>query len=421
MSEKEQKLLLEKVAEQTKSELKSVKEAAILAVKEEMKAASEGLMTSEGFEKALTDRGITPEFAKELKEAVETQGEEMRKIKERSGSNVDSIEEMMEAKADDFKKISTGEKRGIKLSIGRKALVQRSSVTNTTMAMFVPGVGQLPYLGTVISDLFKHANVGMNSNGVLRYYDQESITRGADMTAEGAKKPESAISWIEQSLTLEKIADSIPVTKESFADVGFIRSEVERLLDVNLALKEDQQLWSGNGTTPQLKGVFFSSPLFDAAAYAASSKPKAQDATLYDLIAVLKVEISNAKQSKYAPTAVVMNPSDILLYKLAKGSDGHYVLPPFIASDGTSIDGMKVVESSQVAINTLLVGDFRYGTIYDLEGVNVSMGYINEQFVENAMTILAEKREGLLIRNVDADAFLKVDDISVAIAAVNAP
>jgi len=284
--------------------------------------------------------------------------------------------------------------------------------------MRLPDIGQIPFLGTVMSGLFRHAGVSPSSNGVIRYFDQQAITRGADTVAEAATKPESVITWIERTLSLQKIADSIPVTKESFADVGFIESEVRRLLDVNLSLKEDEQLWDGNGIAPNLKGAFTSAVTFDAAAYAISGKVKAADGTLYDLLAILRVELSNAKQSKYMPTAVVMNPSDVLRYKLAKGTDGHYVLPPFISADGTIIDGMRVIESSQVTINTMLVGDFRYGTIYDLEGVTVSMGFINAQFVQNAMTILAEKREGLLIRDVDVDAFLKVIDIDAAIVAI---
>jgi len=55
------------------------------------------------------------------------------------------------------------------------------------------------------------------------------------------------------------------------------------------------------------------------------------------------------------------------------------------------------------------------GTIYDLEGVTIEMGWINDQFVQNAMTILAEKRLALLVRNIDQYAFCKCTDIDVAV------
>lgn len=414
MDEKEQESLLLKVSKQTKEAVKEAQEEALKTVKDQIENSKEGLMTSEGFEEKMKSLGIDGEFAKEMKETIEAQGEEMRKLGEKSGNNVESLDQLFEEKSGDLAKIATGEKAGIKLQIGKKTLVQRTAVANTTMGMVLPGIGELPYLGTVMSGMFRHAGVSPNSNGVIRYYDQLAITRGAGTVLESARKPESAITWEEQTLALKKIADSIPVSKEAFADVGFIKSELERLLDVNLALKEDQQIYSGDGIGANLTGLITTAPVVVPVA-------SIQDPTLYDLLAVLRVGIMNGKQSKYVPNAVLLNPTDILKYKLAKGTDGHYVLPPFITADGAIIDGMKVVESSQVTLNSLVLGDFKYGTIYDLEGVTVSMGHIDQQFIENTFTMLAEKREGLLIRNIDADAFGKITDVDAAIAAIVAP
>lgn len=389
------------------------------AVKTEVEASIKGMVNADELGEKFKAMGLEEKTINGIQDSLETQGEEMRKFfEDQNPQNGKTFEQMIEEKAADIKKIASGEVKSTTLILNQKTQVTRASVSNTTMAMRLPGVGQLPYLGTVMSGLFRHAQVSPSSNGVIRYYDQASVTRNAATVAEGNTKPESAITWEERSLDLKKIADSIPVTKEAFADVEFIKSEIDRLLNVNLALTEDQQLWDGNGVGSSLTGVYTTAPAFNAGGYAGIT---VLDATIYDLLAILRVEISNSKQSKYAPNMVIMNPADILRYKLAKGTDGHYVLPPFIAADGTVIDGMRVVESSQVDANTMLLGDSRYGTIYDLEGVNIEMGFINDQFVKNAFTILAEKREGLLIRNVDADAFLKVTDIDAAITAITAP
>jgi len=195
--------------------------------------------------------------------------------------------------------------------------------------------------------------------------------------------------------------------------VYFIQSEIDRLLNLNLAIKEDQQLFSGTGATPEISGVYTTASAFDGTVSPYSGSVKF--ANIYDLIACVRVDIMNSKQSKYAPNVVVMNPVDILAYRLSKDSFGRYLF-----QDGTNaLLGMQLVESSVVTAGTLLVGDFRYGTIYDLEGVSVEMGFINDQFVKNAMTLLAEKRETLLIRNVDADGFRKVTNITTQIAAIN--
>lgn len=407
MEEKEVKALLEGLAEKNG---KAIKEA----VKAEMEAFQAGAVKKSDFEATLKEAGFDKATMEKLTAAVEKQGEEMRKSYERANANPKSVQEIVNEKKAEIEGLAKGG-RGVKLIIP-KTEITRSSVTSTTQAQRLTDIGQLPYLGTTMSGLFRHVQVSPNSNGVIRYVDQSSVTRNADFKAESAVKPESALAWTERSMLLEKVADSIPVTKEAFNDVNFIASEIDRLLNINLALKVDEALWDGDGNTPNIKGVYTSAGTF---AYASYTGPGAYDATLYDLVAIMRVEVMNNRQSKYMPNYVIMNPVDILRYKLSKGSDGHYVLPPFITANGAVIDGCAVVESSQVTEGTLVVGDFRFGTIYDLEGVTVEVGFVDDQFIQNTKTILAEQRLGLLIRTVDETGFLKCANIGAAINAVS--
>ena len=83
---------------------------------------------------------------------------------------------------------------------------------------------------------------------------------------------------------------------------------------------------------------------------------------------------------------------------LSKNANG-YLLPPFgSVTNGvySLIMGMKIVASGQVAANTMVVGDFRYGTIYDLEDLTIEMGWINDQFIKNCFTILARTTPGAI-------------------------
>lgn len=407
MEEKDFDLLVGKVSEQARA-----------AVKTEVLEATQNLASLEDLESKLDQLGLTKDGVKEITTAIEKQGEQLSKMLLGDKDQIKSIDQIIDEKEKDIVKLATDRNAPnvkFKTPLAHKTEVTRAGVSNTTMAMRLPGVGEIPYLGTEIAGLFTRVQVSPSSNGVVRYYDQQAITRSAAPTAESATKPESAITWIERTLNLEKIADSIPVTKEAFMDVGFIRGELFRLLNVNLALEVDEQLWDGNGTSPQLSGIYTTAATFNPA-----TAPDVAAANIYDLVHKVKTNISNNRQSKYMPNGVVMNPVDIERYKLSKGTDGHYVLPPFVSADGMMIAGMRVVESSQVTANTMLVGDFRWGTIYDLEGVSIEMGWVNDQFIQNAMTILAEVRLGLLVRTVDVNAFSKVTDIDAAITAITA-
>lgn len=413
--------LLKGVGDKERTTIKSEIELAIKAAGFDKDL---GDKITEQFNTQLESLGVKADVIKTLLETVEKQGLAMRKFETDKPVNGKTVEQMIEEKAADIAKIQAGNpSTNVKLIIPNntvnKTQVARAAVSGSTMAMRLTEIGQLPYLGMKMSNLFRHADVDKSSNGVIRFYDQAAITRAAAPTAEGASAPESVISWIERLLKVEKITDSIPVTKEAWRQVYFIQSEIDRLLNLNLPLKEDQQLWAGSGATPEITGVYTNSTAVNIAARIADNSIKAVPfANIYDLIASMRVLIMNSKQSKYSPNAVLMNPSDILAYKLIKDSFGRYLVPGFVTADGKNIDGCEVIESSQVTADTLLVGDTRYGTIYDDGGIELEMGHINDQLVKGAMTIMATKFETLLIRNVDADAFLKCTNISVSVTAL---
>lgn len=398
MDEKELQKLLDGIAEKNRA-----------AIKTEMEAATAGLVTASELAAKLEAVGLKDGAIKTLTDAVEKHGVELNKILAgQSGGVQKSFDEIIKEHAPAIAKL--GDSRGkVKITIP-KTEVTRASVGSTTMAMRLAEIGQLPYLGTVMSDLFRHVQVGASSNGVIRYYDQNAITRNAASVAESGVKPESAITWIERTLLIEKIADSIPVTKEAWADVGFIQGEIRRLLEINLALKKDELLFDGDGNTPNIKGVYTSAGSFTTTPYDDSIS----GANLFDLMSVLAVDISNNRQSKYKADVALVNPIDMLRLKLSKDTQGRYLF------QGVPLP-WNVVESSQVTANTMLMGDFRYGTIYDLEDVTIEMGWINDQFIQNAFTILAEQRLGLLVRTVDETAFRKVTDITAALAALETP
>lgn len=346
----------------------------------------------------------------EINQTLEKQGEALRKVGYNGGRSERSIDQVVTAEA--LKGLANGERRSVKFKID-KTNVTRASVSSSTLAARLEGVGQLATMGTRLSSLFNHVQVGPNSNGRIVYIDQSAATRNADFKAEAAQKPESAITWVERSLTLEKVADTIPVTKEALNDVNFIRTEIDRLLNTNIALKVDEQLYDGDGNTPNLKGVYTSAGTFNALAW---TGPTVYDASIFDLIAIMSTQISSGYEAKYSPDFCLMHPHDFLRLQLAKDSAGRYLLPSFVSANGAQVFNMQIIPTAQVTQNTMVVGDSRYGTIYDLDGVTVEVGYIDDQFVKNTVTILAEQRLGLLIRTVDEGGFLKCTNIGTAIA-----
>jgi hypothetical protein len=413
MDEKELQKLLDGVAEKHKA-----------AIKTEVESATAGLLKAEQLAEKLEAIGISKKEIEKLTNAVEKQGEEMRKLFEGPKGKVKGFEEIIEEKSKDIIGLANGDSRTVKIILPkesiRKTLVQRSALSDSTLGDRIADIGQLDYNNMSIASLFRRVKIGANSNGVVRYIDQNAVTRNAASRAEAAAAPESAITWIEKTMSLQKIMDSIPVTKESFNDLEFVKGELDTLLRVNMALKEDEMLYSGDGVAPNGKGINTYATSAQATLEAAPWADSVDYANVYDLIAVLKQVISAGKKN-FIPDFVTMNGADVIKYKLVKGTDGHYVLPPFISANGQVIDNVRVVESNQVTAGTLTIGDSKYAVVYEAEGLEVEMGYINDQFTKDQWTIKATKRQNLLVRDVHAAGFKKLASIDDALAAIEKP
>jgi len=395
-------------------------EAMAEAAKQAVAAAAKGFITPDQFGEQLEKQGINKKAIEELTKAVETQGLELLKLTGGGEGKKAGVHEMVEKHADAIKKLSESDGGKVSFKVN-KTLLQRSAVSNNTMGYREPGIGVLPHKGLVFENLWPTITLSpadlAASNGVIRYMDQQAKTRNAATVAEAGTKPETAITWIERTTPLQVIANHIPVTKQSYRHLSFVAGEIDMLVRENLGLTRDTQLYRGDGVSPNIRGIRTAAPAIVLANL--PNNGQLQDANLYDLIANLRVMIATNKQSKYAPNVVTMNPADVLRFKLAKGLDGHYILPPFVSADGMRIDTVTVVESSEVGANELLIGDFSKGLIYRGEEVTITMGLIANQFIQNQWTILAEEELALRIRDVDADGYLFVSDITAAVAALN--
>jgi len=221
---------------------------------------------------------------------------------------------------------------------------------------------------------------------------------------------------------LRVIADTIPVTRNAYRHLGFIQSEIDRLLRKNQAQRKDTQIYKGDGIAPNLKGIYTYTTAVTLASmpqYQAVIAPNIADLAMNLSVYVSNKSDASGAQSKYSPNVLFINPADALKF-FVKSSDGHYQLPPFMQTMGR-VGNLQIIESPKVTVGTMMVGDASYGTIYQAEDVVIEMGLVNDQFLKNQWTIRAEQELCFLQRNADLGAFVKVTDITAAIAALSAP
>lgn len=381
--------------------------------------AKSGFLSREDFTKEAEKIAKSEDVAK-MSKALEDMGIELKKLKEMGSEKRQTVKGILEGQLDNLKKLKSKETKSLVLDF--KTAITTSSITSDTAAMRLNDVGQAATRRVTIPQILRNVIVSPNNHGVIRYFDQSTVTRNAAPKAENTAAPESALAWTEYNLTLEKLLDSIPVSHEAITDIDFIEGEVRRFLEVNLMLKEEQQLYSGNGTPPEWEGLYTNATDYTQALAAADKvlTGGVTHANIADLIMYVATKISNGYNGKFMPNFVLVNPLDFIGLRTIKDVNGNYVIPPFMSPDGLKIGALQVVESPLVTANTLLVGDGNLATYYQQEAYALELGWVSTQFTEDMLTLKARKRGNVLVRSVDATAFYKVTDIATRITDISA-
>lgn len=294
-----------------------------------------------------------------------------------------------------------------------KADTVRASITNSASQNFINGIGQLGVKVRGLYDLFPKVPMGNgNDAGKVVYHDWDESTtvRAAAMVAEGAQFPESTAKFVKYSIDLKKIGDTLPVSEEFGEDEVSAAAELDMFLQTNVETKVDSQIALGDGIGENLTGLVTSVPAYTPVASGIS------DANIYDLVKKVRTDITFNRGSKYMPNFVAMNSNVLDQLQLKKDANDNYIFP-----DKSNIGSMIIVEDNNLADNTLIVGDNRYGRIYEKGGLQLSRVYVNSQPIEDMVTIKARKRMLFLVRNVDKTGFRKVTNITTALATLATP
>lgn len=309
-------------------------------------------------------------------------------------------------------------KTGATIELVIKADTLRASIEDNAQATDLTTIGQLATRKLSLYNLFPKIPVSIgNHNGVIRYYDWDEATtdRAAAMVAEGQPFPQSEAKWKMYSLDLKKIGDTLPVSAEFYEDAAMFAAELNLFITTNVELIADDQIANGDGQGQNLTGLLESVPAFDS-----NVVSQVVNATFYDLLAVATEQISIPGGAKYQPNFVVMRKSMINRLRLTKDANDNYIIPPFVSRDGVSVDGMTIIESNVIPDNQLVLGDSAFARIYEIGGIQLSRGTIGDQFAEDMETLKVRKRLAFLIRTVDQTGFIKIEDVTAAIAAITA-
>lgn len=256
------------------------------------------------------------------------------------------------------------------------------SVGAATERTRLGGIQELPRQRLVVRDLITQGRI---DNAALEYIRETGFTNNAAPVAEGAKKPQSDVQMELVSTAAKVIAHWMKVSKQALSDVSQLRSHIDNRLLHGLALVEEKQLLHGDGTGQNLHGI-----IPQATGYAV---PAGIDASGLTVIDTLRIAALQAVLAEYPATGHVLNPIDWAAIELTKDEIGRHIIGQPQGDAPASLWRLPVVETQAITQGKFLTGAFQMGAeVFDLWDSRVEVGFENDDFTKNLVTILAEER-----------------------------
>lgn len=262
---------------------------------------------------------------------------------------------------------------------------------------------------------------GQTDSNLIEFYRELAYTNAADFVAEatatspttlGASgvKPESGITWERAEAPVGTIATWMAVTNQLLQDAAQLRSVIEgRLLDF-VALAENAALLKGTGTPPEIRGLMNVSGIQDLDAAYFSSNPvtdAGEDNEDYNRIkrgARLITEIGRATAN-----FVMLSPADDERFSTTTDANRQYMAGgPFAGGGFSTLWGYRKIVTEELSEGEAIVGDGRMAAVWDRMAAQVMVGYINDQFIRNMQTLLAEERVAFTVYRPAAFAVIEL-------------
>lgn len=244
-----------------------------------------------------------------------------------------------------------------------------------------------------IEDLLTSIPTTANS---IDWVQEAAFTNAAAETAEGVAKPQSSVTTSLQTMPISTIAHWIKISRQLAADNAALAAYIDRRMVYGVNFRMEAQLVAGNGTAPNIGGLTKSGN-FTAHGYTAAALTGAGLLNnRFDLIGKM---LGDCALSDYPADVIILNTADWWTMRLAKDSQGSYLMGPVNSPVAPTLFGLPVVASNAMVVSNVWAGNLaQAATFHTREGVTVAMSeHDSDNFTTNLITIRAERRAALTV------------------------
>jgi hypothetical protein len=242
----------------------------------------------------------------------------------------------------------------------------------------------------------------------LNYKVAGAFTNNSATWVPGTVKAESDEKWEEASASLFTVAHHMPISKQTAYHYGQLKSLIGNDLMYGLKIREDEYALRLNEDATR-QGVL-KNPLIQT--YAAK-----KGETFYD--SARRMKTLSWMNSGYQPTYLAVHPLVTEELDLAKSADGVYLR---LNIDGKiwglpAIEDINLFETTGTGETaTTTYGALMYNSVsatwYTSQNDALSIGFVNDQFIRNEYTLLAEGEHLITVQRPKSFVYLP-DAISV--------
>lgn len=281
------------------------------------------------------------------------------------------------------------------------------------------GVNTYPDARRFIFNMIQTMNGGPGSDP-LSWINRVPKEGGSAFTAEGGTKPILDWTYTEGKATAEYIAVTTPVSRKALVNMPMLRQEINDELLRDLYNTLDRViLRTGTGISPSVNSIWGYAKTFDSGGLAGTIP----DANIFDVLRVAVGQVrngdtTNVKAGGFSPSGIIISEDKATSLDLQKDKNGQYLFPMWAANGDSSLKGVPIIASKFLADDEFVTGEMLRYLFNIVDGIEVAVGLINDQFVKNEMMIRAELMGAGRVKLHDTFAFVK-GSFDTALAALS--
>jgi HK97 family phage major capsid protein len=218
-------------------------------------------------------------------------------------------------------------------------------------------------------------------------YDEEGTPV---FIGEGIEKTALDVQYKEQRAKVEKIGVHMKVTMELLEDAAYLASYIQQNGVKRVETVIENQLFTGNGTSPQLQGLLGKSTTFTGGSMAGG----VESATNWDVIHGIIAQVRAANGSV---NGIFVETGQYHLMLSEKDADKQYILPAgvtFDAQGGINAWGVRIIPTNALTGTAadFVGGDLSVINVRLRSGLQVAIGESGDDFIDNLKTVRIEQR-----------------------------